>query len=59
MLGVVALAQQTIDSADLELKTSMAGSALRLSFDFAFLATAKHVDVLCVRADEQTMITRS
>jgi hypothetical protein len=44
-LGVVTLAQQTVDSADGELKTSTAGSALRLSLNFASFTASRHVFV--------------
>jgi hypothetical protein len=44
-LGVVALAQQTVDSADGELKSGSARSALRLSLNFASFSSSRHVDV--------------
>lgn len=40
--SVVALAQQTMDTTDWELKSRSAGSALRLSLDFASLSTSRH-----------------
>lgn len=43
-LGVVSLAQQTVDSTDWELKTSTARSALRLSLHFASFASSRHDD---------------
>jgi len=44
-LGVVALAQQTVDSANRELKSGAARSALRLSLNFASFTAARHVVV--------------
>lgn len=41
-LGVVTLAEQTVNSADRELKTSTAGPALRLSLNFASLSASRH-----------------
>lgn len=41
-LGVVALAQQTVDSADGELEASAAGPALRLRLDFTALSASGH-----------------
>ena len=43
-LGVVALAQKTVDTTDGELQTGTAGSALCLSLDFASLSTSRHDD---------------
>ena len=40
--SVVALAQQTVDSADRELQTSSAGPALRLSLNFASFTASRH-----------------
>jgi hypothetical protein len=45
-LGVVALAQQTVDSADGELESGSARAALRLSLNFASLSSSRHNDVL-------------
>src|SRR5271169_202522 len=53
-LGVVALAQQTVNSTDGELKTSTARSALRLSLDFASFSSARHICRLaCERKTKQ------
>lgn len=43
-LGVVALTQQTVDSADGELKSGSARAALRLSLNFASLSSSRHID---------------
>jgi hypothetical protein len=52
--SVVSLAEQTVDTTDWELKTSTAGSALRLSLDFASFASSRHDDnSLFVRAKKQ------
>ena len=40
--GVVALPQQTMDTTDWELESRSAGSALRLSLDFASLSASRH-----------------
>lgn len=48
-LGVVTLAEQTVDSADRELESSTAGPALCLSLNFASLSASRHC-VLRVRA---------
>ena len=41
-LGVVALSEETVDSADWELKTGTGGSALGLSAGFSSFATSRH-----------------
>ena len=43
-LGIVTLAQQTVDTTDGELKTGATGSRLCLSLDFASLSTSRHDD---------------
>ena len=43
-LGVVALSEETVDSADWELKTGAGGSALGLGAGFTSFATSRHVD---------------
>jgi hypothetical protein len=43
-LGVVALAQQTVNATDGELKTGAARARLCLSLDFASLSTSRHDD---------------
>jgi hypothetical protein len=40
--GVVSLSEKTVDSAYRKLKTSSAGSALRLSLDLSTFATSRH-----------------
>jgi len=46
--SVVALAEQTVDTTDWELKTSTARSALCLSLDFASFTASRHDDIECV-----------
>jgi hypothetical protein len=46
--SVVALAKQTVDTTDWELKSSSAGSALCLSLDFASFTASRHDDIECV-----------
>ena len=43
-LGVVALTEETVDSADRELKTGTGGSALGFGAGFASFATSRHDD---------------
>ena len=43
-LGVVSLAEQTVDATDRELESCTAGSALRLSLDFSAFASSRHDD---------------
>ena len=43
-LGIVALPQETVDTSHGELESSTAGPGLRLSLDFAALASSRHVD---------------
>ena len=47
-LGVVALAEETVDTSHGELESSTAGPGLCLSLDLASLATSRHDDVLVV-----------
>jgi hypothetical protein len=47
-LGVVALAEETVDTSHGELESSTAGPALGLSLDLASLATSRHDDELVV-----------
>ena len=42
--GIVALPQQTVDTSDWELESGPRRSGLRLSLDFASLATSRHDD---------------
>ena len=58
-LGVVTLAQQTVDSTDWELETGTARSALRLSFYFSAFASTRHDDcrsvVVACKRDEMNV----
>ena len=47
-LGVVSLAEETVDTSHGELESSTAGPGLCLSLDLASLATSRHDDVLVV-----------
>ena len=47
-LGVVALAEETVDTSHGELESSTAGPGLGLSLDLASLATSRHDDELVV-----------
>jgi hypothetical protein len=52
-LGVVALAEKAVDTADGELESSPVGAGLALSLDFASLATSRH-DECFVEVDGST-----
>jgi len=54
-LGVVAFAEQTVDTTDWKLQTGAARSALCLSLDFASFSSSRHDDILFVSDRNEIM----
>merc|ERR1719382_195975 len=58
-LGVVSLAEETVDTSHGELESSTAGPGLCLSLDLASLATSRHFGVLVVDCSSKLSSSRS
>ena len=58
-LGVVSLAEETVDTSHGELESSTAGPGLCLSLDLASLAASRHDDVLVVNCSSKLTLSRS
>ena len=56
-LGVVSLAEETVDTSHGELESSTAGPGLCLSLDLASLATSRHDDVLVVNCSSKLSLS--